>query len=489
MITCQRCSTENLDGSQYCDECGALLSVVAPSVAAHLSSAIPPHAPVESPLVTPIATPPVMPTVPSPDEDSRAVISEQYQAAATDGDASIETDPSRQGFEHSSSLAPTAGLQMPPSMIAPASAPASVTPAESAPEAFSPEMTFVAPVRKVSPPVAEQAPPVNSFDYQSAENNGTPLSEQAERATESDAFKPQELPPPIASPQIIAPERVIQESVAPEKIAPAASIDPWIIDSSGEQRDAGVYAEAKSAFGGAPENSFSHENGSSARGTSDVSYAGEKMDDERPPANNYARQDEGALKDERAFNDEPQTSVSGAVSGRVSTGGLNEGKRASASSFAPPIPPAAPPQMPPASATIANFNRTSLLGGANAFGASAGNSKATSQAHAKLVIQRGRATGKEFSLSEEVTQIGRWDADGGIFPDVDLDADDVEAKVSRRHARIMRRGEQYFVEDLGSTNGTFVNRGRRLLPGDLQPLRDGDEVIVGKTFMKFIVLR
>ncbi|MBV8934308.1 MAG: FHA domain-containing protein, partial [Alphaproteobacteria bacterium] len=84
--------------------------------------------------------------------------------------------------------------------------------------------------------------------------------------------------------------------------------------------------------------------------------------------------------------------------------------------------------------------------------------------------------------------IGRWDADGGIFPDVDLDADDPEAKVSRRHARLTRRGEQYFVEDLGSTNGTFINRGRRLLPGDRQPLRDGDEIIIGKTFLRFLVI-
>lgn len=110
-------------------------------------------------------------------------------------------------------------------------------------------------------------------------------------------------------------------------------------------------------------------------------------------------------------------------------------------------------------------------------------------AHAKLVIHRGRAVGKEFPLCEDESHIGRWDADGGIFPDVDLDSDDPEAKVSRRHARITRRGEKYYVEDLGSTNGTFVNRGRRLLPGDRQPLRDGDEVIVGKTFLKFHVLK
>lgn len=108
--------------------------------------------------------------------------------------------------------------------------------------------------------------------------------------------------------------------------------------------------------------------------------------------------------------------------------------------------------------------------------------------HARLVIYRGRSVGKEFLLNDDESHIGRWDADGGIFPDVDLDADDPEAKVSRRHARITRRGEQYYIEDMGSTNGTFVNRGRRLLPGDRQLLRDGDEVIVGKTFLRFHVL-
>ena len=105
------------------------------------------------------------------------------------------------------------------------------------------------------------------------------------------------------------------------------------------------------------------------------------------------------------------------------------------------------------------------------------------------VIERGRSAGKQFPLSDEESQIGRWDADGGIFPDVDLDADDPEAKVSRRHARIMRRNGQYFIEDLGSTNGTFINRGRRLLPGDRQPLRDGDEIIVGKTFLRFHIVQ
>ncbi|MBK8149201.1 MAG: FHA domain-containing protein [Acidobacteria bacterium] len=41
------------------------------------------------------------------------------------------------------------------------------------------------------------------------------------------------------------------------------------------------------------------------------------------------------------------------------------------------------------------------------------------------------------------------------------------------------------MEDLGSTNGTYVNRGRRLIPGNPHVLRTGDEIIVGKTFLRF----
>jgi FHA domain-containing protein len=109
--------------------------------------------------------------------------------------------------------------------------------------------------------------------------------------------------------------------------------------------------------------------------------------------------------------------------------------------------------------------------------------------HATLVIERGISAGKKFPLSATESNIGRWDADGGVFPDVDLDTDDPEAKVSRRHARISFHDGNYLIEDLGSTNGTFVNRGRRLAPGDRQPLKDGDEIIVGKTFLRFRVTK
>jgi len=83
--------------------------------------------------------------------------------------------------------------------------------------------------------------------------------------------------------------------------------------------------------------------------------------------------------------------------------------------------------------------------------------------------------------------LGRWDAEHGIFPEIDLDEDDPEAKVSRRHARIFYREGRFWIEDLGSLNGTFVNRGPRLHPHQPVPLRHGDEIIVGKTFLRFLI--
>lgn len=116
-----------------------------------------------------------------------------------------------------------------------------------------------------------------------------------------------------------------------------------------------------------------------------------------------------------------------------------------------------------------------------------GSGQSVKGSHAKLTIERGESINTEFNLSAEESYIGRWDADNGIFPDVDLDAHDPDAKVSRRHARIIFRNGTYTIEDLGSTNGTFINRGRRLLPGNPQALNEGDEIIVGKTFLRFHV--
>ena len=60
---------------------------------------------------------------------------------------------------------------------------------------------------------------------------------------------------------------------------------------------------------------------------------------------------------------------------------------------------------------------------------------------------------------------------------------------SRNHCLLEITPPHCFLRDLGSTNGTFVNRGRRLLPGKRHMLQNGDEIIVGKTFLKFQILR
>jgi pSer/pThr/pTyr-binding forkhead associated (FHA) protein len=51
--------------------------------------------------------------------------------------------------------------------------------------------------------------------------------------------------------------------------------------------------------------------------------------------------------------------------------------------------------------------------------------------------------------------------------------------VSRRHARIQRQRTQFFIEDLGSANGTFLN-GQRLTPYLPHPLHDGDDLQIGR---------
>jgi pSer/pThr/pTyr-binding forkhead associated (FHA) protein len=91
--------------------------------------------------------------------------------------------------------------------------------------------------------------------------------------------------------------------------------------------------------------------------------------------------------------------------------------------------------------------------------------------------------GKVFPLQVGDNLIGRWDPDSGAFPDVDLEADDPEARISRKHA-IIRVSDTVEIEDIGSLNGTFVNRGPRLEPGAPVTLKDGDEIIIGKTFFK-----
>jgi hypothetical protein len=106
---------------------------------------------------------------------------------------------------------------------------------------------------------------------------------------------------------------------------------------------------------------------------------------------------------------------------------------------------------------------------------------------AKLSLIRGGRKGQEFPLEDGHNLIGRWDPETGSFPEVDLEQDDPEAKISRKHAMIIIENGHITVEDIGSLNGTYVNRGNRLIPGSPLEVKSGDELIIGKTFLKLVV--
>ena len=92
---------------------------------------------------------------------------------------------------------------------------------------------------------------------------------------------------------------------------------------------------------------------------------------------------------------------------------------------------------------------------------------------ALLVVRRGPNAGSRFLLDSELTTAGR-------HPESDIFLDDVT--VSRRHAEFYRQGERFTVRDVGSLNGTYVNRERIEESG----LNAGDEVQVGKFRLVFL---
>jgi hypothetical protein len=85
----------------------------------------------------------------------------------------------------------------------------------------------------------------------------------------------------------------------------------------------------------------------------------------------------------------------------------------------------------------------------------------------RLVMTKGPQPGQTFSLDQNVTSIGR---------DPSSDITVSHAQVSRQHARLVRQGNAMVVEDLGSTNGTFVNGVRLTAP---HTLGNGDAVSLG----------
>jgi pSer/pThr/pTyr-binding forkhead associated (FHA) protein len=101
----------------------------------------------------------------------------------------------------------------------------------------------------------------------------------------------------------------------------------------------------------------------------------------------------------------------------------------------------------------------------------------------KLTVESDNATFDLAGKSEWV--IGREDPVSNIFPDIDLTPHGgEEGGVSRLHAKLYIQGNQYLIEDQNSTNFTFVNR-QKLAPKTPTPIKDGDEVKLGRVAMKF----
>lgn len=92
---------------------------------------------------------------------------------------------------------------------------------------------------------------------------------------------------------------------------------------------------------------------------------------------------------------------------------------------------------------------------------------------ALLVVKRGPNAGSRFLLDQPTTAAGR-------HPDSDIFLDDVT--VSRRHAEFRLAGGEFQVVDVGSLNGTYVNRE----PVDSSTLSNGDEVQIGKFRLVFL---
>ncbi len=91
---------------------------------------------------------------------------------------------------------------------------------------------------------------------------------------------------------------------------------------------------------------------------------------------------------------------------------------------------------------------------------------------ALLLVKRGPNAGSTFLIEKDLTTAGR-------HPGNDVFLDDIT--VSRRHAEIRRRGAEFFVHDVGSLNGTYVNRERV----DETKLASGDELQIGKFKLAF----
>ncbi len=92
----------------------------------------------------------------------------------------------------------------------------------------------------------------------------------------------------------------------------------------------------------------------------------------------------------------------------------------------------------------------------------------------------------EMPVHKSPLLLGRTRAEEGHRPDFDMSFYDPDGYVSRRHAHIIRAKNGYFIVDLGSSNGTYVND-RLLPPQRPRLLRNGDQITIGEVVIQFLL--
>jgi len=116
------------------------------------------------------------------------------------------------------------------------------------------------------------------------------------------------------------------------------------------------------------------------------------------------------------------------------------------------------------------------------------NGRATPVASTKPTARLiARAENVNFTMLGDRAVIGRvLDPNNESAIDIDLNPlRQSSDRVSRRHAEIVKRGDQFFVRDLGSLNGTYIVGRGRLGRDQLYPLRDGDQMMLGSAILEF----
>lgn len=83
-------------------------------------------------------------------------------------------------------------------------------------------------------------------------------------------------------------------------------------------------------------------------------------------------------------------------------------------------------------------------------------------------------------------KIGRLDPLNDIHPDIDLTRIDTQLTTSRRHARLLRLGGGFYIQEERATNGTYVNGQRISAAGPLE-IRSGDDITFGTVAMRFLL--